>query len=225
MRDALCDFRWDTLYNRYDAKCKTYDSRSRCLDRCGSDRPETDRELYYRLIDCYSPSARVTDPDMVGTYQALLYWKLYSTAGSKGTNILNWLKQGGAGRRLAESQLPKLLSRLPPSIERSERDVVDLMQSLPKLPGMGSGTKCRLPVRSTFLHFLFPSVVPIFDIMVLRAVGVVGEEANQDICIFREYLGFAWQLADRYSVESRVCSREEPLRRIEMALWVTGGSK
>lgn len=223
MRDPLTNFQWGSLYVRYDRLCRGYDSDSHCLDRFDSARPPSDRELYYRLIGCYVPSIRTADPDIIGTYQALLYWKLYSTAGSKGTNIQNWLKPGSAGRRLTESQLPMSLTKLPSSLERDEHVVVEVVRDLPRLPGMGS--ECRIPVRTTFLHFLYPSVVPIFDQNVLLAVGVTEENANQSYGRLRDYLPFAWQLADRYSAQSSVCNREESLRRIDMALWVMRGSK
>jgi hypothetical protein len=87
-----------------------------------------------------------------------------------------------------------------------------------ELPGMRSD--CALPVRTTFLHFIYPSTVPIFDKQVLLAVGVTRKGANKSYAVLREYLPFAWELADRYLTESRVCNREEPLRRIDMALWV-----
>ena len=223
MHDPLTDFEWGSLYRRYDALCKGYDSGSHCLARFGSARPDSDRELYYRLISCYLPAARTADRDVIGTYQALLYWKLYSTAGSRGTNILAWLKPGSAGRRSAESTLPRWLSRLPPSLNRNESDVVEKVREMPLIRGMG--TECRLPVRTTFLHFLYPSVVPIFDRNVLLAVGVNEKNANQSYDRLREYLPFAWELADRYCVQSAMCNREESLRRIDMALWVTRGSR
>ena len=90
--------------------------------------------------------------------------------------------------------------------------------------GMGSATECRLPVRSTFLHFLYPASVPIFDKMVLQAVGIHESGANQDISVFERYLPFAWELEDRYSAASEVCSVEQPLRRIDMALWIIRNS-
>jgi len=223
MHDPLTNFEWSTLCDKYDATCNGFDSSSRCLDRFSTCRPDKDRELYYRLSSCYGPSARTSDPDVIGTYQALLYWKLYSTGGSKGTNILRWLAPGSLGRRDAELQLPDALSRIPPSLGRDADQVVRLVRGLPKIPGMNS--ECRIPVRTTFLHFLFPSVVPVFDRNVLLAVGVNEKAGNQNYDCFRKYLCFAWELADRYSDKSAMCNREEPLRRIDMALWVDRGTR
>lgn len=220
MRDPLEAFDWPSLYGAYDAGCGGYDSSSQCLDRFGLERPATDRDLYYHLVYCYFPSTRAADTDPVGTYQALLYWKLYSSGGSKGTNILRWLAPSSAGRRTAEAELPGLLSGLPATCPRDPHQIVSMVRELPSIPGMGSADECRLPVRSTFLHFLYPETVPIFDKMVLQAVGVSEPGANQDIAVFARYLPFVWSLADRYSAESGVCSLEAPLRRIDMALWV-----
>ncbi len=220
MWDPLEAFNWPSLYSVYDAGCGGYSNSSRCLDRFGVDRPATDRDLYYHLLRCYSPSIRAADADPVGTYQALLYWKLYSSGGSKGTNILRWLAPGSEGRRSAEVVLPRLLSGLPETCPRDTQHIVSMIRDLPPIPGMGTADECRLPVRSTFLHFLYPETVPIFDKMVLQAVGVREPGANQDIAVFKRYLPFVWSLADRYSTASGVCSLEVPLRRIDMALWV-----
>ena len=95
MWDPLGAFDWSSLYSAYDAGCGGYDSSSLCLDRFVPTRPATDRDLYYHLVRCYSLSPRAADADPVGTYKALLYWKLYSSGGSKGTNILRWLAPGG----------------------------------------------------------------------------------------------------------------------------------
>jgi len=225
MNDPLPDFDWTTLYERYDAGCNRYKSSSRCLDRFGADRPTSDRSLYYRLIECYAPSARTTDPDMIGTYKALLYWKLYSTQGNTGTNIIDWLAPGSEGRHSAQLQLPKLLCNLPPSLGRDAQHMTNLVQELPQIHGMGSSTRCSLPVRTTFLHFLYPSTVPIFDQNVLKAVSRWDKGAIQDFAKLEEYLTFAWRLADHYSVPSSIGTKDGPLGRIEMALWVNRGER
>lgn len=225
MRDPLEAFNWSSLYSDYDAQCRRYDSTTPCLDRFGTNRPKTDRDLYYQLVQCYSPSARTAEPDLIGTYQSLLYWKLYSTGGTDGKNIMTWLAPGSEGRRLAESQLPGLLSRLPATVPRDAKQIVEMVRELPSISGMGNTRECRLPVRTTFLHFLYPSTVPIFDKMVLQAVGVHDEGANQNIDVFERYLPFVWSLADSHSNESINCNLEEPLRRIDMALWLMRDSK
>lgn len=153
----------------------------------------------------------------------MLYWKLYSTAGSKGTNILNWFADA-AKRESAEASLTRVTLVLPASVGRDPKLIVELIRELPPVPGMGAANDCRLPVRTTFLHFHYPDVVPVFDKMVLAAVGVEEDGANQSYSVLREYLPFAWEMADRYADASSECNREAPLRRVDMALWVSRGS-
>lgn len=89
------------------------------------------------------------------------------------------------------------------------------------LPGMASPS--TLPVRTTFLHFIYPSVVPIFDQMVLKAVGSWVKDANHKANVLEEYLPFAWELADRYAQQISCFSKDGPIRVIDMALWVGRG--
>ncbi len=83
---------------------------------------------------------------------------------------------------------------------------------------------CGLPsMRTTFLHFLYPQVVPIYDRMVLRAVGFSEDEAKEAICdigVLRRYLLHAWRLSDRYQGSFPNDAKETPVRLIDMALWV-----
>jgi hypothetical protein len=189
MNDPLDGFDWASLHREYDARCVRYDSRSPHLACFGADRPGSDRELYYRLIYRYSAPARAIDP--VGTYQALLYWKLYSQPTAM-ANLSKWMKEGSELRRAAEKQLPNLLKGLSATLQRRVDVVIAAVRRLGqfRIPGMISTT--ALPVRTTFLHFIYPSTVPIFDQMVLRAVGVNEEGANRNYQVFQEYLPFAW---------------------------------
>jgi hypothetical protein len=165
MLDPLSRFEWASLHRLYDSKCKGYDAASRCLDRFSAHRPPSDRKLYYRLTDSYASPARAADTDVLGTYRALLYWKLYSTAGSRGSNILKWLAPESGRQQSVQSHLSRLLSEFPPSVDRDVDGIIQLIRDLPAIPGMGSGTECRLPVRTTFLHFVYPAIVPVFDKM------------------------------------------------------------
>lgn len=81
-----------------------------------------------------------------------------------------------------------------------------------------------LPVRTTFLHLLYPSVVPIFDKMVLKAVNMWRPGANTDPAVLEAYLPVAWSLADRYEDKLRVFP-ETPLRLVDMGLWVLRDSE
>lgn len=71
----------------------------------------------------------------------------------------------------------------------------------------------------------YPHVVPIFDRMVLQAVGVNDNKANQSEGVFRRYLPHAWGLADRHGkhAQERFQFQETPLRLVDMALWVKRG--
>ena len=86
-----------------------------------------------------------------------------------------------------------------------------------------------LPVATTVMHFLYPEVVPIFDQMILRAVGYTREEIqknhlNQSIELYEKYLIHHWGLCDKYS--SRMSGfLETPVRVVEMALWVSRGEE
>jgi hypothetical protein len=219
MDDPLDVFDWPSLYDRYDDCCVRFNPRSLHLACFGADRPASDRALYYRLIDAYSPAGLGRGADPVGAYKAVLYWKLYSqhTTPSK---FSKWSADGDFDRAAAE--LPRLLAALPVSLGRDVGAVVELVQSLDayRLPGMKS--RGTVPVRSTFLHFLYPSVVPIFDRMVLRAVGECSRDANRKYDVLRKYLPFAWCLADRYAT-ARAGRPESPLRLLDMALWVNRG--
>ncbi len=86
---------------------------------------------------------------------------------------------------------------------------------------MASST--AIPVRTTFLHFIYPEVVPIFDRMVLRAIGVWGKNANQSYKVLSEYLPFSWGLAEKYRNQIALTRNESPIRAIDMALWVGRG--
>ena len=224
MRNPLSRFSWATLYREYDAKCRGYDMTSHCLDHFAPSQPTSDRNLYYRLVERYALAERTTDRDAIATYQALLYWKLYSSAGRKGTNILKWLAPEAGKRNSIAAALFRALSELPPTVDRNADLIIRMIRELPEIPGMGAANDCRLPVRTTFLHFLYPSVVPVFDKMVLSAVGIEEKDANRSYGILRKYLPFAWELADLYAAPSALCERETPLRRVDMALWVNRGS-
>lgn len=219
MTDPLDGFDWTTLYERYDARCIGYQPSSPHLARFAVDRPATDRSLYYRLVDAYSFAGRAREADPVGVYKALLYWKLYSQGTTPGM-FRKWSEGGGFDR--AATELPRLLAALPSHLDRDVESIVTLVKSLGdyRLPGMTSTT--TIPVRSTFLHFAYPHMVPIFDRMVLRAIGEERRDANRRYDIFKSYLPFAWQLADRYA-SAGPGRPESPLRLLDMALWVHRG--
>jgi hypothetical protein len=122
-------------------------------------------------------------------------------------------------QRFVLGHLQRFLAEIPTTIPRRVQDIVELVELVGsyQFPGMKSNT--ALPVRTTFLHILYPNIVPIFDQMVLKAVGAWREGANQDISVLRHYLPHAWALADKYTQQLSGFN-ESPVRLVDMALWV-----
>jgi len=85
----------------------------------------------------------------------------------------------------------------------------------------GLSNSCALPARSTFLHFLYPDTVPIFDKHVLRAVKITGKDANKKQDVLFDFIPFVWGISKNSKVP--VDWAETPLRLIDMALWVNRG--
>lgn len=222
MQDPLNGFDWQSLYSGYDSKCLGYSKESVYLAAFEIDRPTTDRVLYYKLVKAFSKEQRALSSEFIGIYEALLYWKLYSQSTSP-HNLNKWFRQDVSKRKYVEENLLRLLQEIPDSLERTPSAVLDMVKWLGRfsLPGMASSG--ALPVRTTFLHFIYPSVVPIFDQMVLKAVGSWTTNANHKASILKEYLPFAWELADRYSQKFSGFEKESPIRVIDMALWVGRG--
>jgi len=224
MRDPLKGFDWPTLYRRYDDQCLRFDPTSVFLSSLESDRPASDRTLYYQLLNLFSEGGRTSIIDPLGKYEALLYWKLYSQRTAP-HNLGEWLRKDELKRTGAKERLLRLLQELPISLEKSPSSIIERVKWLGKfqLPGMASPS--TLPVRTTFLHFLYPAVVPIFDQMVLKAVGAWAKGANHKTSVLNEYLPFAWELAESYAQRVSSFAKEGPIRVIDMALWVSRGNE
>ncbi|MDX1916144.1 MAG: hypothetical protein SFU55_11215 [Methylophilus sp.] len=226
MNDPLSNFDWLTLYERYDSRCSGFNQNALKLsifDRNDLSRPSTDRELYYKLVSIFSPLNLHTHAEPIEAYEALLYWKLYSQKAAISNLEKIWLPEHSTKRVESQDTFKRLLSELPITIEHSGVEVIELIKWLGKfnLPGMASST--AIPVRTTFLHFIYPEVVPIFDRMVLRAIGVLGKNANQSYKVLSEYLPFSWGLAEKYRNQIALTRNESPIRAIDMALWVGRG--
>ena len=224
MTDALSGFDWQTLYPRYDATCKRFECTSLHLSAYDSSRPRTDRDLYYRLIKSFSAETRTSLAEPVAVYEALLYWKLYSQPVTD-SNLNRWLRSNDVTRQRIQEDFQRLLESLPIRIEKKTDVVVELIRSLGafQIPGLGKATFGALPVRTTLLHFVYPTVVPVFDKMVLKAVGLWSENANKKISVLENYLPVAWELAERYPP---IASQfpESRIRAVDMALWVARGA-
>lgn len=220
MNDPLTDFDWGALHTEYDYRCLGlgFDANTRHLDCFNDDKPTSDRELYYKLVEIYFKGRLV---ESIAQYEALLYWKLYSQPAAR-SNISRWLCNDLSERVRYERNFARLIEQLPKSLNRDVNQVLELIDLIGgyRLPGMMSPT--ALPVRTTLLHFIFPSEVPIFDQMVLRATGMWSENANHRVSVLREYLPCAWQLADRYKQQTSSFA-ESSIRSVDMALWVIRG--
>ena len=218
--DPLTGFDWSSLYSRYDAMCSAFRADSVHLSAIQR-RVATDRQLYYRLVEelSWTPQHR---PSLDGSaYEALLYWKLYSQPAA-----LSNLKSRFSGERSRDiaRRLDRMLRELPSTLSRDWSDIRCALKVMNDAAIFGIKSCTALPVRTTVLHFLYPSTVPIFDRMVLKAVGMWSERANEKLKVLERYLPVAWRLADAYE-PMLTGLRETPVRLVDMALWVTRGAR
>ena len=211
MNDPLENFNWETLHERYDNLCSGFNNDSEYLSYFKS-RPKSDCELYYFLIREFSKSINL------GLYKAMLYWKLYSQPAAV-ANILGRINN----HKDIDERLIILSKRLPLKIERNIDDIVELVQ-INEISIFGMGSSDSFPVRTTFLHFVYPEIVPVFDKMVLQAIGIEENNANHDIQVLKDYIPFAWKLADKYKNQFNKNWQETSVRLIDMALWVNRGN-
>jgi len=225
MIDPLKHFNWQGIYRAYDLKCEEsgrFEPNSPHLN-CLGVRPASDRELYYLLIEGFSSERIFSAGASVETYEAMLYWKLYSQpAAVKNTCAL--YKTDSSVRDNAEKGLRSVAQKFYCRPGKTASEVLALFGYFDGLRIRGMQGSCSLPVRATFLHFLYPDVVPLFDSMVLRAVGVAEKFANEKKSVLREYLEHAWLLAERYEPFRPSGSSETVLRLVDMALWVHRGN-
>jgi hypothetical protein len=213
MSDPLVGFDWRTVHALYDVTCRGFKSNSKHL-RGFYLGATNDRFLYHKLVATAVSEVRSRlDADW---YEALLYWKLYSQPAPL-SKITEWRQS------LAPGLLGDFLAKLPTTIPRKVQDVVDLVELVDtfQFPGMKSCT--ALPVRTTLLHILYPNTVPIFDKMVLNAVGAWRKGASQRISVLRQYIAHAWELTDKHT-QQLSGFEESPVRLIDMALWVKRSS-
>lgn len=226
MEDPLINFDWLNLYQAYDEKCRGFNIISpqlQIFDLKELNRPNSDRDLYYKLLDLFSPEQRNSHAEPIRIYEALLYWKLYSQKAAIFNLENKWLPINPEKRENAQERLIDLLSTLPLKLEKSPPQIIELIKGFNqfKLPGMASTD--ALPVRTTFLHFIYPNVVPIFDQMVLKAIGLWEQGANHKYPVLEKYLPIAWDLAEKHATEISSFKNESPIRVIDMALWVKRG--
>jgi hypothetical protein len=218
MIDPLERFDWASLHCRYDAICRGFDASVAHLAEW-SPRPQSDRDLYYRLIDAVHDESDCSPRISIGLYEAMLYWKLYSNPQSRG-NVARWFVQ--ANRETIAYGLDRLMKSLPDNVGHDVDRIISLVRQIGEYAVLGMKSQTALPARTTFLLSLFPDNVPIFDRMVLQAVGISDKEANKDFGSLRQFIPFAWRMADCYSIHF-AGFREAHLRLIDMALWGSRG--
>ena len=220
MIDPLEKFDWGSLYIEYDKKCLKslrYKNSASALE-CFSSPPQTDRELYYSLLHRITNERKAVSLMTLGTYKAIVYWKMYSTSPKINNDIdKNIDLQVQLRNKLISFNL------YPDSIQMDRNIILKLVQRTLSLKLYGLG----LPVCTTVLHYLYPQVVPIFDQMILRAVGYDKEEIktkrlNQSQELYYAYLQHHWSMVNKYA-QKIVNFRETAVRVVEMALWVSRG--
>ena len=221
MIDPLSNFDWRTLYQRYDELAWRYRPNIEYLD-IFNPRPQSLRACYLGLCVEVASELNTGGDISVATYTAIMYWKMYSQPAAI-TNICRRIRNDEACRE----QLGPILDLFsdefgdqdPP---KHREDILALIHLIGEFEAHGMKSDTALPARTTFLHFVYPNV-PIFDRMVLQAVGIDDEGASHDIRVLRQYIPFAWRLTDKHqNTFAEYGYKETPLRLIDMALWVTG---
>jgi len=215
MKNPLQNFNWDELYEKYDIACHGFNSASLYIKHT---KAKTDRELYYWLVKTFSDRRNIN----LKNYKSLLYWKLYSQPAAV-ANILRRIGESLVLQSEIKKRLQGLKEILPKIMPKNEDEIISLI-TCPEISIYGMGDRSTLPTRSTFLHFIYPNVMPVFDKMVLQAVGVSERNSNHKIGILKEYLPFAWGLAEKYGKKIKNKFPESPIRLIDMALWVVRGN-
>ena len=208
--DPLPGFAWETLHPRYNDLCLRsgrFNPDSEMLAVFGNSAPNTDLELYYLVADAMKGGLARHGERAAGYYRAMAYWKLYSQHRVSFEEYM----------ALPAKPILRLAAELPASLPRNVNEIMQAID-LDEFSVYGMQRKDALPMRTTLLHFHYPAVVPIFDTMVLRAIGINDKSANHDRATLRRYLPFVWQLAEKYT--KHLTARETSVRLVEMALWV-----
>ena len=221
MLDPLVRFNWKSLYDDYDVLCRRFDPSAPFLYSL-SPRPETDRSLYYALVERFAHEQSSPTGVTIGTYEAMLYWKPYSQPAAI-ANTCKPLRERTSLKEIVSQSLRSLSSELRSARNTSPKNILDSFREIGMYGLWGMKSATALPVRTTFLHFVAPSITPIFDKQVLLAVGVTQKKANEKMAFLELYLPHARTLASRYSNSFSIFEKETPIRLIDMALWVIRG--
>jgi len=222
MRNPINDnFDWSFLYQRYDNTCRRFAPTSPYLYDI-TEKPKNDRYLYNSLVYKVNNERTMKGYIGLGTYEAILYWKLYSQPAAT-QNVCAKLRNDEHKQRTIDTALIGLGAQLPLKVTEDISSIINLYDLLdaygPQLYGLMN--PCALPARTTLLHFLYPNVVPLFDKQVLLAVGVNEKNANRRRDCLYQYIQFAWRESKKSNIPKDW--QESPLRLFDMALWVTRG--
>lgn len=212
------DFEWSSLYEKYDATCKRFEPGAPSLFAFVS-KPSNDRHLYYALIDRISREKSENGFISLGTYEGILYWKLYSQPAAV-KNVCSRIREDTTIQKTIQKKLNSLGERLPSRVSEGIEEVINLYQILQdsRVGLRGLANSCAFPARSTILHFLYPSIIPIFDKQVLLAVGVAEKDANKKQDVLLKYIQHAWDISKNSYIPHDW--QETPLRLVDMAFWV-----
>ena len=133
MRDPISsNFDWSSLYKEYDATCKRFDPQAPSLLTFVS-KPRNDRYLYYALMDRIAHEKSKNGFIGLGTYEGILYWKLYSQPAAV-KNICLRIREETNLQRDIQRRLESLGDQLPRVLCEDIAQVSNAYQIVHNLP-------------------------------------------------------------------------------------------
>jgi hypothetical protein len=225
MDNILANFDWTALLDSYNFLCRSFVSKSKkptalsCLSTF-QPIPPTDIELYRQLISRFNSEKNCPNGISFSCYTAMLFWKMNSTHPEFPKPLLRQRSQ-------TEAELKRLFqdNTFREPISKDADKVIELFRRLDGNQIHGMKGKCCFAVRTTFLHFLFPEIVPIMDVMTLAATDKTEQSAGTDERNLKPYFEMVWRLQEKNSCATGETFKdypESPVRLTEMALFVVG---